>query len=238
MKLTIKNIIVSLVVFIPVVAFAFENDLEPYVGLDGQAKRMPFKKGQGNNLYKKNHPQLNGYIGLKIHENFSVEMGYEQTKKQKKKTIDIGPNGPLLNIINDSTDIETFRSTAQLKGPYIQGVVFTPLEVFSSFQTELLAYFGLGYKKLSADCDFILDDGLPNEYRAQDYKSFKKTKTIARLGIGAQHSFTPHFGVRATLGWENTSRFKNLKSREMPSSVARLSIKNSMQYGLGLFAHF
>jgi len=212
----------------------------PYVGLDAQVRYMPFKENFGKNLFKKYSPQGNIYGGLRLHENFGVELGYELNKKKSKTTDVHQGDGQLGGVVNPDPDVETYISKVKIKGWHFDLVGYYPVNLYGECQTDLIASVGLGVKTLTADNDWSAYNGVPNTaaFRAAQYRSFKKRKTTFRLAAGVQQLVTENFGVRALVGWENTGRFKAIKSIQSPNGSSSISLKNTFQYSLGVYLTF
>lgn len=61
-----------------------------------------------------------------------------------------------------------------------------------------------------------------------------KTKTVARIGVGANYMLTDMFGLRAKLNWENTERLK----ANFNNAGDVKPFKNTTSLTLGAFAQF
>src|SRR5262249_39345466 len=120
----------------------------------------------------------------------------------------------------------------KITGTHVELMAYAP--VCPRYDIDLFASGGIVRNKLSLRDTFISVDNVPFEpplVRTYDVKH-----THARFSFGAQKTFCNHFGIRALIGWENTSRFKNLKPLEVPDSDTNVKAKNSIIYSIGVFA--
>jgi len=93
--MTITKQIICFFYFLIFTMSCFSLDISPYVGVDGQLNRMPFKKGYGDNLFPKHYEQANLYAGIKLDGSFSLEAGYVSEAVRSKCTKLYARNGCL-----------------------------------------------------------------------------------------------------------------------------------------------
>jgi len=219
-------------------AVALERStLQPYVGLDLEVKELRFKENGGKDLFAKRYPQGNIYAGIKFNENVGLELGYEQSA-HKKKNKDVAPGENMIGAINTTTNTFNRKFTSKINGFHVDVIGF--FKPMADYETQLFASIGLGLKQVKLKTEILGINGIAYaDALKQSYdRNFKKRKAIMRAAVGVQHMVTDCVGLRATFGWENTARFKNLVSKEAPSSTTQPSLKNTINYGLGFFYTF
>lgn len=208
-------------------------DLVPYVGADVQSRNMEFKKGFGDNITKKNYPQGNVYVGLKLNQYVGLEAGYERTKNVKKTTnlvasdmflgIPLSSADPAFTTqVNTKTKISAFHASI---------VGFLPLS--EEYRLQLIGSLGIARTNLNMVLE-IPDSDLRAE--------FSRKKWVPKIGVGLQHMLTCQMGIRAMAGWEGTApgskSVQDIRPLNAPQSQRTARIKNSFSAGLGLFYNF
>lgn len=207
----------------------------PYVGADVEIRHIDWASNLGSNVFKNNYPQGKVYGGLRFCDFIGIEVGYEATiAKTAKNTLPVGgiylgdaypfsARGPVLA-----------EGRFEISGPYAAILGFLPItcddNVFISFGAVSLKASHWTY--LLGDADL----GVLNPEQTQ--LRFSKTKTVLRIGGGWEHLFCSCFGLRLNVAWENTTRFSQLKPENNPTSIRRVSLKNSWNYGFGIFYQF
>ncbi len=210
-----------------------EISVSPYLGADAQIRNINYPHDFGGNVYKKNHPQVNAFGGLSFNNYFSIEGGYELTPV-KTNTVAIGAGQ---NLFGNPV-----------------GPLFPPVLLTSKFQVKDWNVNMLGFLPLTEDCHLQLVGGagfartklFQSTYMVSDRispvvpftytRTFIAKKGLLRLTGGLQHMVSESYGVRILTNWINTSRFKKITSKE--SATDQIMIKNSWNYGVGLFVKF
>jgi hypothetical protein len=171
-----------------------------YIGVSFQAHCMDFKGNFGNNIA----PNMNAYVGLKVAESLGIEGGYETAnistsilKSGHTAVVNNGHPGP--RTITRFPGI--FKSTAKLRGPYLEAVgFFAPYEESS---IKLMGGFGISSIRGTFEHQILQLSGL-NKYSGGNKLS--QRKSVLRLVGGLQYMFDDHFGARATVRWVNTAK--------------------------------
>lgn len=219
-------------------------DLVPYVGADAQWRHMGFKKGYGDNITKKNYPQGNVYIGVKLNQYVGLEAGYERTTTVKKNTNVLGDEitlGTTLNPI-DPTVVTQLNSKTKISAFYANVVGFLP--ICEEYRLQLIGSLGIARTRLhmTVDIPVLNNQTLSSADAADLHRVYLKKKWVPKIGVGLQHMFTCQLGVRAMLGWEGTARgsspVRDIRPLNRPTSEFTARIKNSLNVGLGLFYNF
>lgn len=209
--------------------------LRPYLGFDAQWRHMGFHRGFGDNLFRKNLPQLNGYIGVEANDFLGLEAGFESTALKSTKNVILNPgdNGPGFIIDPPPDPSESHRFKTSLRGWHVNFIGFTPWFL----QDNSLRFFGgvgFSHKRLHATDDGIL---LQNN-KSYFTRTFTDRKSLLRISAGAQKNITKRFGLKASAIWENTNKFRLVGAKENPTGITKVSLKNSITLGLGVFFKF
>lgn len=227
-----------------------------YLGADAQLRHMPFQKDFGGNILKKNYPQGNFFAGFKFNNCIGIEAGYEVTKKKSGNKLHAPSDfifGTTIEPLNPPDLVaisERSRASSRIHGWNLNLVGFLPVWC-EEYNLSLLGSVGLAQLKLktrhtrtTTETVTVFDDtetaiGTANEVFIGN-RAYNKRKVVLRLGAGIQHMLTECFGLRVLVNWENTNKLRtqgrNLENGLTVSSVARL--KNSFNYGLGVFTTF
>lgn len=207
-------------------------NLDPYFGFDAQIRHITWQSNLGDNLFKKNYPQGKVFGGFRFCDYIGLEAGYEATVPRTAKNV--LSNGSLIlgQPITATAPVMT-EGKFEISGWYGALVGALPL-------TNCDALFAsIGWANLKAThwaTQLASSDASLNQYTF--LRRFSDKKGVLRVGGGGEHMFWDCVGVRAILEWENTARFKNLFSNNVPERVAKAGLKNSWNYGLGIFTKF
>jgi hypothetical protein len=246
MKNVSTTLVSSALICFSAVVSAAMPEIHPYAGLDAQWRRMAFKTGFGDGLFRKNVPQGNAYVGVQLNEYLGLEAGYERTFA-KANTVVIGPGGQevgfLLPVIDPDTGLlsqtEGHVNEEKLRGWHIDLIGFTPCLQFDP-SVRFFGGIGIAQKKVRlVDTLYTIDGGLlPEDEIIANRRTFKSRKTMLRLSAGVQKMLTKCVGIRAIMNWENTGRFGYLRSIERPNGITIANLRNTVSVGLGAFVKF
>lgn len=210
--------------------FAFVENVNPYFGFDLQNRNMGYK-AEAAKFFKKDLPQISLFLGSRFHDNFGVELGYQQSQKKKKDTT-LNPGD--INIGGEAVGANyQFSSKTKTQGFYVSVQGFFPVEMISK---DLCLFGGIGVTRLKIKSDRVLNslNGVP--YRRSQSFSNNNSKYLMRLTGGAEYYLTSNMGFRASLVYENTSKLKPGVTGLNKSVV--IKAKDSIIYGLGAFYKF
>ncbi len=229
---------------------------QSYAGIDLQQRQIIFGKNYGKEAFAKRGFQNNVYVGYRLSDFFGLEVGYQSSQKELKTTVMTDSQYILgqwfapdpFGVDNNFIAAET---TVRMQGPHLNVIGFMPIY---KDKTELIASAGitsltvkLQYRQLNALIDSVPEGGYTAADIAKTTNIFSSKRIIPRLMMGVQHRFMESIGVRATLGYELTGRFKQMASKNprkpastlLPGNGAlRASLRNSITYGLGVFMSF
>ncbi len=234
-----KKLIICMIVWLTqmaVPAIAENIQVTPYAGFDIQWRQMGFKAGYGDNQVKRHYPQANFYVGSTFNEYIGFELGYEKSVKKSRTVLITRGDKDFGHLFSDPAFTYTTKVDTTIQGFHANAVGSYPLS--KEYRLHCIASVGLAQLKLKVMRNVPTSAGGPNPDAASVRREFVKTKYVPRLSAGLQYVINEHFGIRAMLTWEKTSKFKNLKPVNNGTSPLRASVKDSTNLGLGIFYQF
>lgn len=213
-------------------AYFLGYPIYPYLGLDYQLRDTPFEPGRGANVFESDFQQGQIYLGTRFLDYFGFEITYSKTNIKNKFT-QIGQNNLALGaFIQPTGATETFLSQAEYRQYAANVLAFYP--IFAHLcRLEWVVSLGLAQMKPKhkAELTHLNNSALtiPQTF------TFNKTRTIPRVMSGIQYRLTHNLGVRASVTYEDTSRFRVYTANENYGTTRYIALKNSLVYGLGLF---
>lgn len=202
---------------------------EFYIGGDAQIRHITFERKFGGNMFKKNYPQPNFYIGLKGNEYIGLEVGYEFSRSHTR-SVSVTAQDFLLG---DQYPFTVRQNViARFKGFHSTLVGFLPVCDIDCL--KVLVGIGIVNFRIKLESKLTHLDEEPQPVLGV---RLMESKYVLRLMTGLQYMITDHFGVRANIRWENTAKIKHISPiRQFSPSTAKAN--NSIVYGLGLLVQF
>jgi len=231
-RVKIKSVLLVFIFFVsPKILAATELKYAPYIGGDMQVRKMNFKKGFGDDLFKKESIQGNFYLGFKVNKYFGFEIGHQVANKKSRNV------SPSVTTRLGQTPIPVPSGTSemgtrQIKGWNLNLIGFLPISC--EYQMNMIGI--AGFSSLEVKLKYTLTYP-PGQGTGYEQIKFKQRKNVLRFGGGLQKMFSDSFGVRTTVVWENTSRFNNI-TQNYAGSARTAKLKNSWTYGIGAFIMF
>ncbi len=230
--------------------------LEPYIGLDAQARRMPFHKNFGDNVFQHRfYPEFNMFAGLKFNDYLGLEVGYEFSKHQKN-TKNVLPGQIVFGALIPPWDprfdnvTTTMRTCSKLNGFNFNLMGFLPI-FCEEYNTQLIGSVGIASLNIRTrntiteigSHSIILENPfeiVPGQRIQVDTSHYKNRKWTFRASTGIQYLTPCWVGVRALITWENTNKFKTrgIDLRTGLATSEHAKIKNSLIYKIGAFIPF
>lgn len=214
-----------------------------YLGVDAALRYMTWKKGYGDNVFRRSGWQPNVYAGLQLNPYLGFEVGYESLNNKQRSTIITG-TPPLIVLGNPlDDDLVSINSSVKLHGWHFNATGTYPLSCGS---IELLGTVGFAYLKTTQQFIFVGGQNglLP---RGTLVATFSKSKLVPRLSFGTQYKITENLKLRIIfLGIENTSALGDLgQAKEAgtgpyPDDVKnfRVKMKYHTYHSLGIVFNF
>ncbi len=209
-------------------ANAFEWHETAYVGGDFQSRHMKFKQGYSTGIDKNRYLQGNVYLGLNCNPFFGFELGFENSSKQSAMPY-LPLEAPYAGQDITAIDGAAIKTKTTLRGYHAGLVSFLPLN--APFDLKLVALLGMANLKTK-----VTSDDYDIDLAEWRYLTFKKKVWTPRIGMGAQTMINEHFGLRAMVIWEKTSKFGYILASEY--NRFKLAPKNSVTPSIGLFYKF
>lgn len=231
MKARLKKSLAWLALMFTFIPTSWAGDtwcFSPHIGIDYKHWGMD---GKVSPSFERMFPEVNAagalYIGTRINKFFGIDFGYERsTTEDKWYTFEETTNffGSTSNV-NDRTHIKT-----NMQAWYLSGLFYWEMIP----HLELVLHAGLvSLHPKSSIMYYPAGQPLPLEF------SFKtKSKWAGRFGLGVQYLFLCHFGARAIMTWDQTSRINYVGRDHNQSYLDIKPYKNALSFNLGLFAEF
>jgi hypothetical protein len=212
------------------------SDLVYYSGIDLQQRGVQLKQGYGSGMFADRLPQLNVYFGTKINDYFAIEIGYESTSEEEKSATLYSGESLFGTVIDTTVPVTIDYSTnkIRMRGSHFDIVGLIPV----TEATQVVASAGLAILNVRVTYNRIGDEGSLYLPDGVIYRNFIAQRAIPRFSGGFQHHFAKCYGMRGTVGYEGTGKFKNMIPRSKPDSAFRTTLKNSIIYSLGGFFVF
>ncbi|MFM8454867.1 MAG: hypothetical protein ACKOAD_07950 [Gammaproteobacteria bacterium] len=233
--------LIGLASVLPTIANADDFYFKPYVGFGIENRHMDFKKNYGNGFFKKNQLNYIPFVGVDLHENLALEMGYQLSKKMNydKKLVE----GDYLfgEYVDDVQSGYRTRGFYKMKGFNLDAIGKYPVFCDTTF---VFARVGVKFAKLKLEHDTYQDAaGIPTPAASTTVKA---SKVIPRLGLGLDHQVYADesmgdLGIRLNTIWEKTSAIKIRKFTDSDlqgEPVLQPKLKNSISYGMDLYWKF
>jgi len=233
-------LITSLALISPtVIGKPIVNGYTPYFGVFARMNHFSWENGFGNNLFRRDVPQAELYVGTQLGEYVSFDIGY-QVSATKRKLVTLGKDDVFLTLpvptISDPPI--SFLTFVQTKGSYINANAILPLkQIFPSIGSNIgiVGQIGLVHLQVAHRVHTVKD--IVDNFDITAFTRFyKNQKVIPRLGLGLQYQPREQtWGLRFMANWENTKRFGQLYIRNTNEFRGIVKMKNSYSYGIGLF---
>lgn len=239
----------------PVMGSLSDWGVSPLIGVDTEIRHTPFRKHYGGDLFKKNYFEGNLYAGLRFLDYLGLELGYERISRKSSSSVS-GPGSVEFNLRVPQNTIRYSVNTFKIHGPHVDLVGYFPFCICDE-KFDFLA--SVGAVNLTASFihqptgeDFTatsLNRREIHRLRAE----FKKRKTVLKAKVGFQYWMIDHAGVRATIGYENTSRLNHIAPKHwvdghahhhashahhLTHALLRAGLKDTILYSLGIFWQF
>jgi hypothetical protein len=208
------------------------NDyLEFYMGVDSQIRATRFKKGFGENLFHKTHPQGNIYIGFKLSDHVNLEIGHESTITRTCTSALTTGESCLGVTIPTILSPCIFKTKLKIKGPHFSLVFSYPIKDSS---IKLLGGIGISSIKGTAERKTISFSDM--NIQSGTVRTMSKHKEALRFMGGVQYLTKSGLGFRGTLSFVKTRKIIIKKNDECQSiHIPMIKLKDSLVYGLGAF---
>lgn len=228
-----KKLVKSIVLLSAVVtaggasATALEG-LCPFIGVDYKESYMRGKGSEFNSLLKKHYHGANIYAGARFHDNASLEVGYDWERNSRRAKV-FANNTTFFG--QNATGLTT-NAKARVTGAHLDLNGHLPV----ANGVELLGSVGVGFWKprLSIGNNTVN----ASTQNVLSFKSEGKRRGVARLRAGVQYMFNTLVGVRALVGWDNTSHLRLKSHPSDVNSAVNKPFKDQTSASVGAFLSF
>lgn len=197
--------------------------MAPVVGVDYYQANMRLKNNWDRFIPKSNYPGATGYIGIRFASCWGLELGYDGSATLSRN----------FHVRSDISG-RTINGRAQTRriGGHLDLMGYLPIDCNDCF--ELFGAVGYGYIKPKVN--FELNRESDRNDLLQTIKG--KGNSVARVGLGANYMMTDCVGLRAKVGYENTSGLKFTAPETEFVGTSLKPFKNSVTWAAGTFLKF
>lgn len=189
-------------------------EVKPYAGVDYYQVWMEGKGSvtlnntavNGKDAFRKSYPGASVYAGIKFMEYVGAELGADWSKTKTQTT---------------ASGANSVSNKVKRNGGHLDLVGFWPV---LCGKVDLIGSLGAGLLKPKFD----------SSVNGVGVTTTSKSKTVARIGVGANYLFTEMLGARVLVRWEGTSHLK----ANFSNTGEVKPFKNTTSLTLGAFAQF
>lgn len=232
MKQVMKNLVVVGAMLAAGSTVAMMDDVKPQVGIDYYQAwmkgtgRVSVSGGNGSvgvkHLTPATYPGGTVYVGTRFMDYWGAELGYDVSGRKSNRA-----SGQSTATNNTSIGMKVQRS-----GIHLDLLGYLAINDCSN----VFASLGAGWVKAKlSDVSYTLIPGGPGPVGVV---TTSKTKTVARVGVGANYMLTEMIGARLKVGFEGTSSLRNSIAANTLNAGSAKYFKDSTTFAAGLFAQF
>ncbi len=202
-----------------------------YFGVDLQQRELSLVRGFGDSLFAKRIPQANAYLGLRVNEHLSFEVGH-QFNQANTRTLASDFDTVLLGVQLPNNEFYVTENKFKFNATHINVVGRFPV----STKATALGSLGLMSFSVNSRIRYIGDENsifIPEDVFSEHYRS---RKLVPQLGFGFEYACNEDLQLRFAASYQWLSTFKNIVPKEQSST--RMSFKDSMVFGIGLQHNF
>lgn len=205
MERALKLSIGILVLFVTTSCFANLNNwgFKPNIGFDAGARKQGFERENGHEQFREHYPDLNLYIGTKIHRYFGIEAGYEEMFRQQQWHYYPEDTPGIMGFLPPLENERVYASNVSSKGWNLTFDGFYP--ICPRTKTDLIGIIGLAWLKMYYETVLFEDPVNPANPLATWHSG---SRAMFRAGLGLRQMITKHFGMRLLWVYENTSKLE------------------------------
>ncbi len=209
----------------------FGYPVYPYMGVDYQYRDLPFREKFGDNAFEQQYNQANLYMGMRFWEEYlSLELNYSKSQN-KSNTHKYTGNNIVTGVFipPGNSESHSFQSKISSFGVSLLGFYPMPFD----YLCRADVFGGIGFSYMSPkQIDSIT--AINNNAMTQTF-TFDESKAVLRFVAGIQYLLNHNIGIRTSITWEDTSQFREMRSREVSHGPRRVALKSSWTYGVGVF---
>ncbi len=192
---------------------------------------MKLQLTQGKDDWRPMFPKYyfagNAYVGFKFHENFGLELGYEQTVRRK--------------ITHHLDQIQRFYTVDLINFGFSRTVQFQTAHFMASYYIQLIHCFdlmlsyGMGFIRSKTRATRLSGDNSPVEQAIIDLRL--PTRGISKARIGLVWHLDPYYGVRGFVGYDNTGQIsiRNVERVFALRNITNHTFRETLSINFGFF---
>lgn len=238
-QLALNGLIYSIILLAPQIgnAAAVVNlSFTPYLGIETGMQNFGFKAGYGDNVFNKQLPKGNLFVGAKFNEYLGLELGYETTTQGTKDVkIAYGAGKYLGNDSNKALGlmpgyVARVSSKTKISGWNIGVTGYYQVTNFNKLSA--IGHVGIKNTKIKLSAIQYQVNNIPIPITTNQFRKIKFTLGLSYCSVGLQYALSEHVGIRTMLNWENTQQLKPITKCGKVTNQVKL--KNSLNYTIGI----
>lgn len=224
-------------------ASPWDWEFKPYLGIDAQGRYIPLEDAYGDRHFHDLYFSPNLFIGTTINQILSIEASWLKSSPRHQQTF-YGPNERILGFDTTLTHID--EASFHDANSRIDGWMVSLIGEYPVWEnTNVFLSIGASILKLHLNTrQFESMPPIDNPFPfATEWDS--GYKAMFRVGVGLKHMFMRCFGIRAQIGWEDTSRLNasslvdsTLPPPLTPNHYYHVKAKDGGFASIGLFYSF
>lgn len=209
----------------------FGYSVFPYMGVDYQYRDLPFREKLGDNAFEQQYNQANLYMGMRFWEEYlSLELNYSRTQN-RSNTHQYSGNNIVTGVFIPPGNSESHSFQSKMSSFGVSLLGFYPMPFDKLCRAEFFG--GMGFSYMSPkQVDTIT--AINNNPVTQNF-TFDESKAVLRFVAGVQYLLNHNIGLRTSITWEDSSQFREMRSREVSHGPRKVALKSSWTYGVGVF---
>ena len=215
----------------PTLSFAYN----PYIGLEYSQRSLNMAEGYGKGLFVKRLPQGNLLVGLKLNDYIGIEAGYSFSQSATRTAYSTAGDRVLGNLIPPNLLPDRFlaaENSIRLFGPHLSINAYLPIGTSPFYGIASIGFAMLALKAQFKPIGNQASIAFTPAATEKLTRHFSSKKLVNRIMGGMGYQITEQVGIRFLIGYETTSRFKNIAPKEL--GPLRMSLKNNTISNLGL----
>lgn len=213
------------------------GEISPYVGIKATGNSIEFHEGYGSPVFDKISTAPSFFVGIKLNDQLSGEVGYGSSKKHNsQKCIYGGSNMPGCQAPIPGGMFEVLET--RLKYSYTD----LGVKVFSlpSNNTRVFSHLGVSLVKIYAFHRLVSDENkepIEPDIIEMSKRTYKKSKIVPHVMLGAEHFISKSISGSLFVDWRQSSKIR-AKTVEQPSRSTEIRLRDSFGVGASISCYF
>ncbi len=205
---------------------------QSYIGFEIGNQNNGFRKGHGQEIFANKSSFVDINIGKMFQDKWGLEFGISIIPDKKQSSIVIGSSTALPGRVLTPGFNHITHSEIQKRALYVGLIRLYPIT--AKFKLFNLVGFSHSWMRQSYTPSRLHNVNLTLSEQAAATRTFKSHGKNIHLKFGAKYDLTDSVGIKTTITWDNTARFKSkcIQSPNLPDSIRH---KNATRIGVGLY---